>query len=182
MTLFSHRIPRITLFLFVVLLLVNALGFVTAGDTAGEYKLKAVFLFNFFKYIQWPDIPDGQAYKAVVLGDSPIIGPLRKITENRQVNGRKIDLLQLSDINEIPPCQILFVSPPETSEIEKITEITLPNNTLIVTDKDGMAKKGSAINFVLENEKVRFELNNKVIEKAGLKSSAKLRNIAIQVE
>jgi hypothetical protein len=151
------------------------------SPTAGEYQVKAAFLFNFAKFVEWPSssLPDLSApLRICILGRDPFGDELRNITKEKTVSGRKLQIDQLVDLQHARTCQIVFIASSEKAQLKGILEALQGANVLTVADTKGFAEQGGMINFVLENDRVQFEVNRKAAEQAGLKISSKLLSVA----
>ena len=151
------------------------------SPTAGEYQVKAAFLFNFAKFVEWPSssLPDLSApLRICILGRDPFGDELRNITKEKTVSGRKLQIDQLVDLQHAKTCQILFIASSERAQLKEILEALQGANVLTVGDTNGFPEQGGMINFVLENDRVQFEVNRKAAEQAGLKISSKLLSVA----
>jgi uncharacterized protein DUF4154 len=154
------------------------------SQTAGEYQLKAAFLYNFAKFIEWPpgDFADASTpLRICVLGQDPFGQELRNIANDKIVNGRKLQVNQVGDLQTARACHILFIASSQKAGLKQALESLRGTGALTVGDTKGFVEQGGMINFVLENERVRFEVNHKAAEQAGLKISSKLLNVAKSV-
>jgi hypothetical protein len=151
------------------------------SPTAGEYQVKAAFLFNFAKFVEWPSssLPDLSApLRICILGRDPFGDELRNITKEKTVSGRKLQIDQLVDLQHARTCQIVFIASSEKAQLKGILEALQGANVLTVAYTKGFAEQDGMINFVLENDRVQFEVNRKAAEQAGLKISSKLLSVA----
>ena len=151
------------------------------SPTAGEYQVKAAFLFDFAKFVEWPSssLPDPSTpLRICILGRDPFGDELRNITKEKRVSGRKLQIDQLVDLQHAKTCQIVFIASSEKAQLKEILEGLQGTNVLTVGDTKGVAEQGGMINFVLENDRVQFEVNRKAAEQAGLKISSKLLSVA----
>jgi hypothetical protein len=163
----------------VVVLFLN--GTQAQSPTAGEYQVKAAFLFNFAKFVEWPasSFSDASApLRICVFGRDPFGEELRNITKEKTVNGHKLEVSQVLDLQVARTCQILFIASSETARLKQILESLRGTDTLTVGDTKGFVEQGGMINFVLENSRVQFEVNRKSAEQSGLKISSKLLSVA----
>jgi hypothetical protein len=145
-----------------------------------EYNLKAAFIYNFTKYIEWNPLDKGE-FTIGVIGSSPINDALSGIARSKTVNGRRITIRQFNKPVDIDSCQILFISKNNPAPLTEILAET-PKGTLTVSEKQGYAVQGTAINFITANDKLKFEVNQKAINKAGLTASSQLLKLAVIVE
>ena len=154
-----------------------------ADATAAEYDVKAAFLYNFTKFVDWPPSAfhdDRSSLRLCVLGEDPFGGSLQTFVKE-EVAGRKVTVLRSGWMSDPSGCQILFVS---RSEEERLTEILAAVRgapVLTVGDMEGFLEKGGIINFILQGSKVRFEINQESAELAGIKISSKLLRLATRV-
>ncbi len=151
------------------------------AQSATEYQVKAAYLFNFAKFIEWPasSFPDASApLRICVLGQDPFGQQLRGITNEKTVNGRKLEVNQVTDLRQARSCHILFIASSEKASMKQILEGLGGASVLTVGDSKGFADLGGMINFVLENDRVQFEVNRKAAEQVGLKISSKLLSVA----
>ncbi len=151
------------------------------SPTAGEYQVKAAFLYNFAKFIEWPpsSFSDVSApLRICVLGRDPFGEELRNITKDKMVNGHKLEVSQVPDLQPARGCHILFIASSETAQLKRIFESLQGSDALTVGDTKSFIEQGGMINFVLENSRVQFEVNRKAAEQCGLKISSKLLSVA----
>jgi len=174
-----HAVPL----LFLCLML--ACGVLThaapvAEPIVDEYQVKAAFLFNFAKFVEWPNeaFSDPNAPLVItVLGEDPFNGSLEAV-KGKLVNNRKLTIRRVKDIQEIGKSNVLFVSPSARKELGRILEALQGQNVLTVGEDGAFIQCGGIINFVKEDNRVRFEVNVTAAERAGLKISSRLLALA----
>jgi hypothetical protein len=173
-------VPRRTLWtLGVAVLLLSCAR--AQSPTAGEYQIKAAFLYNFAKFVEWPpsSFRDGAApLQICVLGHDPFGEVLRNITREKTVNGRKLEVRQIVDLQLARACHILFIASSEKTQLKRVFETLEGADCLTVGDTDDFIEHGGMINFVLENDRVQFDVSRKAADHAGLKISSKLLAVA----
>lgn len=147
-----------------------------------EDKIKAAFVYNFTKYIEWVDDDTTDSFEIGIIGDSDIIFPLQEIGEKELVNNKKIEIKHYQNIQDINVCHILFISASEKSQLQNILKKIENKNILTISDSKGFANEGVAINFVVVEGKIKFEINSNAINQAGLQVSSQLLKLAILVE
>ncbi len=146
-----------------------------AEDYREEYEVKAAFIYNFIRFIEWTN--DAGAEMAVcVAGDNPFGAALNKIS-GKTVRGKKIVIRQVEDIDG-SGCNVLFIGSSEEWHISQIARDLSGLNILTIGDTKGYARKGIIINFYMEGNRVRFEINTEAAEKSGLRISSKLLGLA----
>ncbi len=143
-----------------------------------EANLKAVFIYNFTKYIDWDTSRLENHFIIGVVGSSDITGPLMEIARQNTVNNKKIIIQSFSKPEDIGDCQILFIPRKNPFSLSSILD-KCGKGVLTVSEEDNFAKKGVAFNFVVINDKLKFEANLKALYLAGLKASSQLLKLAI---
>ena len=151
---------------------------------AGEYQVKAAFLYNFAKFVEWP--PGSFADRAAplricVLGQDPFGEELRNIASDKIINGRRLVVDEVADLMAARSCHILFIASSKKAEMKQIIESLRGADVLTVGDTKGFAKMGGMINLVLDDDRVRFEVNQTAAEQTGLRISFKLLRVAVLV-
>jgi hypothetical protein len=149
-------------------------------QSAPEYAVKAAFLFNFAKFVEWPD--DAFADRAdplvlCVLGEDPFGDTLRSL-RGKTVNGRPLAIRYMTTLEELDRCHLLFVCPSEKQALPKILQAVKGRNILTVADMEGFARDGGIINLVKEENRVGIEVNLEVARRTRLKISSKLLALA----
>jgi hypothetical protein len=166
--------------LFLVLLAPLAgLGAQDARPT--EYQLKAAFLFNFAKFIDWPSTSFSDAsspFVIGVLGENPFGDDLQKLISQKQVGTHPLVVQSIASVSDARKCHILFISNSETSKLRQILEGLRGASVLTVGESEGFISDGGMISFVIEAQKIRFRINAETAKSAGLKISSKLLNLA----
>ncbi len=140
-----------------------------------EYEIKAAYLFNFIKYVDWPTY--GDTITIGVLGGNPFGTALTPLN-GKTVKGRRLLVKQLASVRDGQNCQIIFVSSSEKSRLPEIFESLKSARVLTVGETQGFASGGGIINFVEENNKVRFEINADSAHRTGLTISSELLKLA----
>jgi hypothetical protein len=170
--------------LFLLFLFANSSlhhGYAQAKSEAEEYALKAAFVYNFTRYIEWTSSNDGDEFVIGVIGYSPLIRHLQAIAVSKSVNGKKIVVKQYYTPEEIKSCHILFIPNQINYSISSILKYT-SRGTLTISEEEGYASRGTALNFVVVDNKLKFESNLRAMDAAGLKASSELLRLAIVVD
>ena len=150
---------------------------------ASNAKLKASYIYNFTKYINWPDKYKQGNFVIGVLGTSSFYNDLTAQLSTKTVGNQIFEIKSFTSTESIlGVCHILFIPTENSNMLPDVLKKMKGRSTLIITEKSGLAKQGSAINFVVENNKQKFELNKLNIEKYSLKVSSTLTALAIVVE
>lgn len=177
----AMRFPFIAGLLLAIPLVAPSQGQTVQGQTVDEYQVKAAFIYNFAKFVQWPP----EAFKAAnnpiqvcLLGPDPFGGELQKVIRGKSIDGRSLDVRQVSEPQDISNCQILFVSSSETKRFHSLCGKLSPEGILTIGEAPGFASNGGIINFKLDGGHVRFEINIGAAEHAELHISSKLLSLA----
>lgn len=139
------------------------------------YEIKAAYLYNFIKYVDWPSY--GDTITIGVLGSNPFGTALAPLN-GKIVKGRRLLIKQLDSVRDAHDCQIIFVSSSEKQRLPEIFENLKSGRVLTVGEMQGFAQNGGIINFVEENNKVRFEINADAARRTGLSISSELLKLA----
>ena len=175
----ASEVWRVALFIAAFIgLIFNGL----AQQQPSEYELKAAFLFNFAKFVEWP--PDAYADTNApivigILGENVFGNNLQKIINDRKVNNRSFQFRNFDSPTDATNCQILFISASKKNDFAKIISTLHNASVLTVSETDGFLKAGGMINFLLEGNNVRFQISDEAAKKARLKISSKLLSLAL---
>ena len=154
-----------------------------AADDSLEYQVKAAFLLNFIKFTEWPAsaFTDSDSPISIcILGVDPFGNDLDRVIAGESVNGRKVTVQKIKRAPPPKVCQVLFLSRAE-KDVDKILPALGPG-VLTVGEGDSFIHDGGMISFIIENRRVRFDVNPTPARNAGLNLSSKLLNVARSVE
>jgi hypothetical protein len=148
----------------------------------GEYTVKAVFLYSFGRFVQWPDSAFSNAADPLVIGiagENPFGQALDEMAAKRTIQGRPIVIRRFASPDDYRPgCHMLFVSRSLTADQQAaFLKKTEGKPVLVIGETPGFAEKGGAINFFIEDDRVRFEINAEAARRAQLHLDAKLLNL-----
>lgn len=167
----------------VATVLVFASALQAAESPPSEYQVKGAFLLNFTKFIEWPaavfEKPDSP-FGICILGEDPFGRDLDALLEGEVVGRRKLTVQRLRSAPIPKACQVLFVS-----KSEKTTSSFLEGlgpGILTVSDRDEFLREGGMIAFVIQNRRVRFDINRRATERASLTISARMLKVARSVQ
>lgn len=155
-----------------------------AAQVAGEYEVKAAFLYNFAKFIEWPalEVPAvPEAFSLCVLGDDPFGGSLERVVRGKTVQDHPLIVRHLVDVEEAVRCQILFVTASALGQFRRMLAAVEGAPVLIVGDTEDVVHWGGMVGFHMEGNRVRFVINQAAVERAGLQASSQLLNVADKV-
>jgi hypothetical protein len=150
----------------------------------GEYQLKAVFLFNFAKFVDWP--PEAfrtpaEPLTICVLGEDPFGATLDNVIAGQAIGGRPLAVRRISDARQVPGCQILFVTASAGRRVLTSLADAKQRGILTVGEAGNTTAEGMIIKFTVENGKVRFEINIVAAGDEKLRFSSRLLSLATVV-
>jgi hypothetical protein len=151
------------------------------ATSLSEYQVKAAFLFNFAKFIDWPEgtyASPRAPFAICVLGKDPFGSTLDEVLAGKVMENHPVAVLRLRDSTEARHCQLVFVSSSESRNYAVILESVRGASVLVVGETDGFAASGGTIEFTLEEDHVRFAINPEAARRAGLKCSSRLLALA----
>ena len=153
-----------------------------ADDQPSEFQVKAAFLLNFTKFVEWPAAAfadDRSSLTICILGTDPFDGALDQIVDGEAVNGRMVAVHRIGQPPPPKTCQILFVARPER-EVPKALRGLGP--VLTVGNGENFLRDGGMVAFVINDRHVRFDINQKAAADAMLTVSSRLLNVARYVQ
>lgn len=168
-----------------VLALSSSLSSGAEGAATREYQLKAAFLYNFAKFIQWPAHRFGAANSPIVLGvfgKNPFGAELANVVEDRTINGREMVVRSVQSVAALGAVHVLFVSETDDSRLGELDVALRGVSVLTVGESEAFVRHGGIIRFVLEGDKLRFQINMEGADRAGLKISSQLQKLAQTVQ
>jgi len=174
-------VPTLISFLAVSLLAGGVLSPRARGQSPSEYQVKAAFLYNFAKFVEWPPDLFNDPRRPLVLcvaGEDPFGDFLDGIVQGKTANGHPLAIRRLQREGEARSCHILFISSSERNRVRPVLKSLNGASVLTVGETDGFAQQGGMINLTLEDNRVHFEINVDAAEHAGLKISSKLLSLA----
>ena len=150
--------------LFLLFLFIFALPALVRAQDA---KFTALYIINFTKYVQWPEPPGDEGFVITVLGEDPVTDQLKALA-SAATGGAKITINKVMSLESVGKTQILFISPDKCNMLGSAASKFSPANTLIVTQKSGLAREGAGINIISLEGKLTFEINTDNLKKSGL--------------
>ncbi len=176
------RLGKTVTLLLWVLVLMFAAARTRAGAAApalGEYQIKAAYLLNFARFLEWPDSSSNRGPIIVgVLGADPFGEVLEAAFNGKTIRGRAFSVRRFRSVQEIDECHILFISSSETTRIAALVQHFSKTPVLTVSDSKDFIGTGGAIGFIMSDHRVVFDINLNAIASARLKASAQLIEVA----
>ncbi len=149
-----------------------------------EYEVKGAYLYNFGKFVQWPRqarSASSNSFFICVLGQDPF-GPAMDATlADEALDGKNVVVRRISDPRGGADCHVVFVSASEESRLKSILDVLDKQSVLTVSDMPQFLARGGMIQFVLAENRVRFEVNLDAAQRAGLSLSSQLLKVALTV-
>ena len=171
----SHK--RLSIF-FVVL---SAPVFLAQTTSTREYQLKAVFLFNFTQFVEWPSNSFSTAQSPAVigiLGKDPFGNYLEETIAGETINKHPLVIQHFDNVDEITNCQILFINVSDKNKLQAILEKLKGKNILTISDINGFTKIGGMIRLYTRDDKINIQINLEATKSENLVVSSKLLKLA----
>jgi hypothetical protein len=154
---------------------------VQAQEERPVHEVYSMMLFNFIRYVQWPDHDQSGEFVIGVIGNSDIYNTLNSWYGGKAKGSKTYVIKKFSSAAEVSDCHVLFIDKSKSGEFEAANGKVKGKGTLLVTDRNGLGEKGSCINFKTVNDKLRFEMNQQAIQASNLKVSGALTSLAIVI-
>ena len=156
-----------------------------AQEPSREYQLKAAFLYNFAQFVKWPSdsFPNADApFSIGILGDDPFGSALEETVQGETVNNHRLRIVHGQTLEDLKDCQLIFICKSEEDHVAEIFSELDSKPILTVSEIDSFAQDGGIIDFYLQGDKVRFEINPGSAERRRLKISSQLLTLGKIVE
>ncbi len=154
----------------------------TLSLSGQQSMFKALFMFNFAKYIEWPNLSNQNEFVIGVYGNDDIISELKKLAGSKKINNKTIVVKSVKSPSEVSNAQLFFIPESKSGNISEVTSFFSSKSTLIVSEKKGACAQGTAINYTLQDGKLKYEICRKNIESHNLKVDQKLISLGIEVK
>src|SRR4030042_3322637 len=142
-------------------------------------KAQTLFIYNFSRLIEWPASDRTGNFVIGTLGTTEVATELETYTKGKKVGTQNIEIIRYKTPAEIQNCHILFVPFARTKQVSEVLAALKGKSTLIITEKSGGLDEGAAINFIIVQDKMRFELKPENATKFNIKFSSKLHEMAM---
>ncbi len=164
--------------MFVVLALITIPLFSVLSQASSVSQAQSMFIYNFSRLIQWPSGSSAGEFIIGVIGDNDVYSSLSSFVANKKVGTQAIVVKKFDDPQSISRCQILFVGDSKIGKFPEVISKIQGYNSLVITERRGMINSGSAIDFVLVEDKLKFVLNTDNAVKYNLIVSKSLEDMA----
>jgi hypothetical protein len=162
------------------IILLSVAGLQNAHAQVSNYKAYTLFVYNFTKYIQWPDGAIKDEFVIGVLGKSPIFEELQKMGALKKAGDKTIRIVELSETTLNSDMQILFVPDDKSNQMPTILAALKGKPVLLVSERQGLVEKGAGISFLSDHNNLKFEMNSNSIANQNLKISKTLEALAFK--
>jgi uncharacterized protein DUF4154 len=179
-----HRWPRATTGNSRIAVLALALA-VTVGMAGGqgsaevEMHLKAAFIYNFARFIEWPGSAPAGPVRIGVLGRGNLAAPLREVIHGKSANGHPVEVATIASVADADRVQILLIQNSESKHVREIVQALAGKPVLTICENGNGIRDGAMIAFLVVDESVRFQISQKAAEQVGLKISSQLLKVAL---
>lgn len=147
-----------------------------------EYQVEAAYLYNFGKFVNFPvGSRTGTDFSVCILGEDPFGSTIDQTVAKAKIDGKPIVTRRIARAGEAQGCRIVFISESETGRLRTILPLLSKSGMLTVSDLPRFAERGGMIQFVMEGDRVRFEVNLGAAQQAGLNLSSELLKVAVKV-
>jgi hypothetical protein len=160
----------------IAIALVFILGSGSLFAQTTNYTAYSLFVVSFAKYASWP--AGGTDFKIAVLGKSKVYDEMVKLTANKNINGLVYKVVQVEEISEIGDAHIVYLPDNKTSQLDELLKATAGKPLMVVSEREGLYKKGAAFSFLVLDNKLRFDVNSGELEKRNIKVSGNLLTLA----
>lgn len=176
---------KILLFFIVLFLFFPCADKKTMAEGVKEYAVKAAFVFNFTKFIHWPEKSfknHKKAWQLYFIGNNTVANAFNKLN-GKSSGQKKIDVHRLFPHEKCRKCDIIFISrATDSSVLKKIISRLKGKPVLTIGETEEFTKLGGVISFFIENDRLHFKINTRAAEKQGLKFSSRLLRLAVIVD
>jgi hypothetical protein len=154
---------------------------VTFSSSSSEYRVKAAFVYNFTKFVEWP----AQSFKSpqdpmsiCTIGKNPFGGALTEAIHGKPVNGRPVEIRAVDNLEDACTCQILFIRSAERKRLRSILDKVAGHGVLTVGEMDSFPMEGGIVNLKFDGDKIRIQINLQAAEGQHLTISSHLLSLA----
>jgi hypothetical protein len=158
-----------------------SLAIFSYGQERPTHEIHSAMLYNFIKYVQWPNETEPGDFVVGIIGDENVFTTLQKWYDGKPKGSKKYVIKKLSSADEASTCQVVYVGKSKNREFDTIKSSTAGKSVLTITDGNGLGQKGSCINFKVVDGKLKFELNQATLTASNLKVSNQLTSMAIML-
>ena len=150
---------------------------------AAEYEVRAAFVYNFTKFIDWPAAAlPADGFRICVIGDKPFERALAAMVAGESVQGRPVSVADPAVPSDVSRCQILYVGRQQAERGRRALALSISRQVLTIGDGARFLQEGGAIRFLVEDDRVRFDVNLPAVQRAGVTLTSTVLRVARRVE
>ena len=150
------------------------LYFGSSDAQVSEYEYKAAFIERFTRFVQWPSEIESQTFKMVIFGENPFGNSLDQLFEDTEIKDLKVELIYTDKVEDLSHVDLVYIASSEKRRVEEILIALSHKPILIISDSKGFCKLGVHINMYIEDNYVRYEINQGALEESGIEVSSLL--------
>jgi len=175
--------PALRLWMSAVIVAAPYLARAQSPQSSLENDVQATFLYHFTKFVEWPppSQPD-EPFRVCALADGAFVAALDRTVADESVAGRPLVRADARSVDDARRCAILYIGAGYTTQAGPLLAAVRDLPVLTVGEGTSFIKQGGAIAFVLENNRVRFDISQRALQRSGLRASSKLLRVARNVE
>jgi len=150
-------------------------------ESVREYQLKAAFIYKFTQFIEWPSSAfssDDDPIIVAIVGDDPFHGDLDRAAADKKTGNRPMLIKHFADVDHIERCHMLFVAASQADQMPAVLRKISDWAVVTIGDNDSFCRDGGVIRFFIEDQRIHFEINTSAAERAGVKISSRLLQLA----
>jgi hypothetical protein len=160
----------------IALILISILSYTAQAQTT-NYQVHSLFILNIAKYSTWP--ANAGEFHIVVFGKSKLFDELIKQVAGKNINGLSIKVTQADNLTDIGAAQIVFLADGKSGNLNEILKATESKPVMVIAEREGLFKKGAGFSFVvMDNNTLRYDINQGELEKRNIRVSKNLTNLA----
>jgi len=145
------------------------------------HEIHAAMIYNFMKYVQWPDDGTTGEFVVGILGEDNVFNTLKSYYDGKPKGTKKYSIRKLTDASEAATCAVVYIGKGKSKEFENVKNAVSGKPVLTITDSFNLGKKGSCINLKVIDDKLKFEINQASMNGASLKVAGQLSSMAILI-
>ena len=145
------------------------------------HEIHAQMIYNFIKYIQWPNDSEPGEFVVGIIGEDDVFNTLKSYYDGKPKGAKKYSIRKLSGAEEASTCAVVYIGKNKSGQFENVKNSVTGKPILTITDSFNLGKKGSCINFKVIDGKLKFELNQASVTSSTLKVASQLSSMAIVI-
>ena len=154
-------------------------SFLYAQTEKPMHEIHAQMMFNFIKYVQWPNDAEPGEFVVGILGEDDVFNMMKNYYDGKPKGAKKYSVRKLSGADEAGTCNVVYIGKNKSGQFDNVKNATAGKPILTITDSSNLGKKGSCINFKVLDGKLKFELNQASVTASTLKVASQLSSMAI---